>query len=250
MRAPLLGWCTMLALRTVGGAGLPSRASTARLLSTAPPVSQTHKDAMAFLDGSPDPFHACARAAQRLQAAGFIELDEREAWAGRISPGGRYFWTRNRSCLVAFAVGEGYQPGDGFKIIGAHTDSPNLKVKPRSMRDGSAAGCTQVILQHSVCFVPALRILNAPALPDGPRGLPTIQTTAHHRNELRLMSSAMAAVSGTLGSIGICLSLVVWLYGRKMARSSSACSESNGRCCACPPWPSTCRRQRSGRPSK
>jgi aspartyl aminopeptidase len=141
-RAPII---SLLALRSASGASMPIRTASARLLSTAPAVSETQKAAMAFLDGSPDPFHACARAQERLEAAGFVKLDEREPWAGRIAPGGRYFWTRNRSCLVAFAVGEGYQPGDGFKIIGAHTDSPNLKVKPRSVRDGSAASCTQVL---------------------------------------------------------------------------------------------------------
>lgn len=145
LRAPML----LLAMRSVSGAAMPVRTASVRLLSTAPAISETQKAAMAFLDGSPDPFHACARARERLEAAGFVELDEREPWAGRIAPGGRYFWTRNRSCLVAFAVGEGYEPGDGFKIIGAHTDSPNLKVKPRSMRDGSAASCTQVPLARA-----------------------------------------------------------------------------------------------------
>jgi len=144
--AARIGVSLMLALRGVSGA-LPSRAAAARLLSTAPAIGEMQKKAMAFLDASPDPFHACAVARERLEAAGFVELDEREPWAGRISPGGRYFWTRNRSCLVAFAVGDGYQPGDGFKVIGAHTDSPNLKVKPRSLRDGGAAGCTQVCVR-------------------------------------------------------------------------------------------------------
>jgi len=147
LRAPML----LLAMRSVSGAVMPVRTASVRLLSTAPAISETQKAAMAFLDGSPDPFHACARARERLEAAGFVELDEREPWAGRIAPGGRYFWTRNRSCLVAFAVGEGYEPGDGFKIIGAHTDSPNLKVKPRSR--------LQFLLMQAP---PALALLIAP----------------------------------------------------------------------------------------
>lgn len=47
--------------------------------------------------------------------------------------------------MVAFSVGEKYQPGNGFKIIGGHTDSPNLKVKPHSKRSGS--GCIQLAVE-------------------------------------------------------------------------------------------------------
>lgn len=52
--------------------------------------------------------------------AGFQKLNERAAWD--LKAGGRYFFTRNASSLVAFAVGADYQPGNGFHLIGAHTD--------------------------------------------------------------------------------------------------------------------------------
>lgn len=57
---------------------------------------------------------------KRLVAAGFVRLNERSQW--KLEAGGRYFFTRNASSLVAFAVGAKYQPGCGFHLIGAHTD--------------------------------------------------------------------------------------------------------------------------------
>jgi aspartyl aminopeptidase len=60
-------------------------------------------------------------AVRRLKAAGFVELSERQGWEG-VQKGGRYFFTRNASTLVAFAVGQQYEPGNGFMMVGAHTD--------------------------------------------------------------------------------------------------------------------------------
>ena len=70
-------------------------------------------------------------------------MNDDAPYASQIQPGGKYYFTRNKSTLVAFAVGSAYEAGQGgFKIIGGHTDSPNLKVKPRSKRKGS--GCLQL----------------------------------------------------------------------------------------------------------
>lgn len=64
---------------------------------------------------------------------------------GINGPGGKYYYTCNKSTLVAFAIGKQYTPGAGaFKIIGGHTDSPNLKIKPRSKRISSPSNTLQV----------------------------------------------------------------------------------------------------------
>ena len=95
-------------------------------------------DLLAFIDASPSPFHACANAAARLDAAGFTRVEEVDAWPA--TPGRRYL-VRDGS-LVAWSVPEGAEPGTPFRIVGAHTDSPNLRVKPRP--DTGVAGARQL----------------------------------------------------------------------------------------------------------
>lgn len=99
-----------------------------------------------FLTNSPDPFHAVHNSVTKLEEAGFVQLSKRKAFATeepKIQPGGKYYYTVNKSALVAFAVGPKYKKGNGFKIIGGHTDSPNLKIKPLSKRL-NGAGCVQL----------------------------------------------------------------------------------------------------------
>src|SRR6195952_2456542 len=75
-----------------------------------------------FIDASPSPFHVCVTVAQRLSDAGFTELDEGDAWPSD-APG--YFVVRAGS-LVAW---KSVDAGVPFRIVGGHTDSPNLRVK-------------------------------------------------------------------------------------------------------------------------
>ncbi len=81
-----------------------------------------------LLRESPTPFHAVANMAARLEKAGFRRLDEAERW--RLEPGGRYWCTRGGSSLVAFALGRDDPCESGLRMVGAHTDSPCLKLKP------------------------------------------------------------------------------------------------------------------------
>ncbi len=86
-----------------------------------------------FLDRSPTPFHAVATMKQQLLAAGFTELDERAPW--RLEAAGRYLVSRNGSALIAFILPPtGALAEQGLRMVGAHTDSPCLKVKPQPER--------------------------------------------------------------------------------------------------------------------
>jgi len=88
------------------------------------------KDFLNFLNKSHTAFHAVHEVKSRLLGSGYKELNERETW--NLVRGGRYFFTRNVTTIVAFAVGAKYRTGSGTIMIGAHTDSPCLKLKPIS----------------------------------------------------------------------------------------------------------------------
>ncbi|MFC7305844.1 M18 family aminopeptidase [Streptomyces monticola] len=98
-------------------------------------------DLMSFLTASPSPYHAVASAAERLEKAGFRQVEETDAWDG--SSGGKY--VLRGGAIVAWYVPEGAAPHTPFRIVGAHTDSPNLRVKP--LPDTGAHGWRQVAVE-------------------------------------------------------------------------------------------------------
>lgn len=98
----------------------------------------TALDLIAFLDASPSPYHAAAEASRRLTAAGFTELTQSAVWP---SGPGRYLVVDGGS-LFAWIVPEGSPADAPFRLLGAHTDSPTLRVKPRP--DIGQAGVRQL----------------------------------------------------------------------------------------------------------
>jgi aspartyl aminopeptidase len=84
-------------------------------------------DFIDFLDASPTPYHAAREVGARLARAGFGELDEGAGWA--LEPGARGYVYRGGT-LVAFVLGTKPPWESGFVVLGAHTDSPNLRLKP------------------------------------------------------------------------------------------------------------------------
>ena len=83
-----------------------------------------------FIDASPSPWHAVNSAETRLAAFQFVKLDETVQWD--LQPGGRYYVIRDDSSIVIFVQGQKPLVETGFKIIGAHTDSPGLRIKPNA----------------------------------------------------------------------------------------------------------------------
>ena len=85
-------------------------------------------DLLSFLDESPCNFLAVKNITDRLQLAGFSELDPASTW--RLSPGDRRYVVKNSSAVFAFIVGS--DASAGFRIISAHSDSPGFRIKPNA----------------------------------------------------------------------------------------------------------------------
>ena len=92
-------------------------------------AAEFNQGLLSFIDHSPTPFHAVATMVEQLESQGFIALKESEIW-GELSPG-RYYVVRNNSSIIAFHKPSKSLADTGFTMVGAHTDSPCLKVKPK-----------------------------------------------------------------------------------------------------------------------
>jgi aspartyl aminopeptidase len=91
-----------------------------------------------FIDTSPSPWHAAAAIETAAKDFQFVRLDETAKW--QLQPGGRYYVVRDDSSIVLFVLGRKAPAESGFSIVGAHTDSPGLRIKPNpaAVSDGLA----------------------------------------------------------------------------------------------------------------
>lgn len=85
------------------------------------------EDLISFISRASTPFHSVLEIEGRLKKNGFSRLNERDKWD--LKKNGRYYISRNNSSLAAFVMGKKNVWESGFKIAGAHTDSPSLKIK-------------------------------------------------------------------------------------------------------------------------
>ncbi|MBW8088028.1 M18 family aminopeptidase [Streptomyces hygroscopicus subsp. hygroscopicus] len=111
-------------------------------MSAHPGIDRGHTDdLMSFLRASPSPYHAVANAAERLEKAGFRQVEETAPWDGEA--GGRF--VLRGGAIIAWYVPDGASPATPYRIVGAHTDSPNLRVKP--IPDTGAHGWRQIAVE-------------------------------------------------------------------------------------------------------
>lgn len=94
---------------------------------------------LTFLREAVTPFHAVREMSRRLADAGFEAVESFDP--DTMVPGSGYFMTRQGSSLIALRAGQG-EPAQGLRLVGAHTDSPNLSVKPNPVV--GRGGCVQL----------------------------------------------------------------------------------------------------------
>ena len=129
-------------------------------------AKQLAEKACTFLSASTDPYHAVQNSIKILEAAGFRRIipigdnhinETATTTPSTLHPGGKYYYTVQSSTLVAFAVGSKIMTSTGtvvtksgnfgFHIIGGHTDSPNIRIKPKSQKVPKKANTTQLSVE-------------------------------------------------------------------------------------------------------
>ncbi|MBM7277976.1 M18 family aminopeptidase [Gordonia rubripertincta] len=94
-----------------------------------------------FIDASPSPFHVCATVARELENSGYTRLFEEQAWPAAVSAASSKSYVIRGGSIIAWETGD----GPAFRIVGGHTDSPNLRVKQHP--DRTSAGVAMIALE-------------------------------------------------------------------------------------------------------
>ncbi len=97
-------------------------------------AQQQVQNLLDFIDASPSPWHVVKSVETQLEKFKFVKLIETEKWA--LEAGGRYYVVRDDSSIIMFVQGQKPLVQTGFKMIGAHTDSPGLRIKPQAAIGG------------------------------------------------------------------------------------------------------------------
>ncbi|MDG1445589.1 MAG: M18 family aminopeptidase, partial [Methylophilaceae bacterium] len=93
-------------------------------------AKQQAQNLLDFIDASPSPWHAVSTITACLRKNGFRPLIENQHWD--FGKRGKYYVVRDGASVIAFVIGQKPIVESGFKIVGAHTDSPGLRLKPKA----------------------------------------------------------------------------------------------------------------------
>ncbi|MCJ1392753.1 hypothetical protein MMC18_005624 [Xylographa bjoerkii] len=91
-----------------------------------------------FISENPTVFHTVDYFSKQLSSHGFTKLSERDLWTDKLEKGGKYFYNRNGSGLIAFTIGSEYKSGNGVAIIASHIDALSARLKPISAKSTKA----------------------------------------------------------------------------------------------------------------
>ena len=129
----------MSSIKTPARQAEPIASQTIRKSSASPIQPEAYTDPfLSFISDNPTVFHAIVYFSKKLDAHGFTKLSERDVWTDKLAKGGKYYYERNGSGLIAFTIGTNYKPGNGAAIIASHVDALTTKLKPISAKPTKA----------------------------------------------------------------------------------------------------------------